>query len=301
MGDARPRLIPRRRALALLAAAWLGTPGALRARPRPPWVGYLANEPTPDALPVLSQALRDAGWVDGESLKLWQRYAQGKPALYGPHAEELVRLGVNVLVAATPPAIEAARKATARIPIVMASIDDPVASGFVASLAQPGGNVTGVTLAAPGLAARRLELLKEAVPHVTRVAVLWNPDNRSAAAELRDAQAAARGLGVELLPVEARGDGELKPALAAIAKLEPGGLFVATDTLFQASRRQLAMFASRQRLPAVFPLAEFADVGGLLAYGAVWADTFRRVAVFVDKLLRGARPADLPVERPQRL
>ena len=132
------------------------------------------------------------------------------------------------------------------------------------------------------------------MPHVRRVAALWNPDNRSAAAELRDAQAAARGLGVELLPVEARGDGELKPALAAIAELQPGGLFVATDTLFQANRRLLATFANRNRLPAVFPLAEFADVGGLLAYGAVWTDIFRRVAVFVDKLLRGARPGICP-------
>ena len=239
--------------------------------------------------------------MDGESLKLWQRYAQGKPALYGPHVEELVRLGVNVLVAASPAAIEAARRTTATIPIVMASIDDPVASGFVASLGQPGGNVTGVTLAAPGLAARRLELLHQVVPRLARVVALWNPANRSAAVELRDARGAARTLGLEVSPVEARADSDLKPALAAVARLEPGGLLVLSDALFQANRRQLATFASRHRLPAVFPLAEFADVGGLFAYGAVWADTFRRVAVFVDKLLRGARPADLPVERPQRL
>jgi putative ABC transport system substrate-binding protein len=133
------------------------------------------------------------------------------------------------------------------------------------------------------------------------VVALWNPANRSAAVELREALGAARTLGLEVLPVEARADSDLKPALAAVARLEPGGLLVLTDALFQANRRQLATFASRHRLPAVFPLAEFADVGGLLAYGAVWTDTFRRVAVFVDKLLRGARPADLPVERPQRL
>ena len=302
MGVAGARVSARARALAL-AALVLAAPAGSRAlgAPPSPAIGYLANEPTPASVPVLRQALADLGWSEGRTLRVWYRYAQGKPALYPRHAEDLVRLGVAVIVAATPPAVEAARQATARIPIVMVSTDDPVSRGFVASLAAPGGNVTGITTFAAEASARRVALLAQLVPGLRRVAVLWNPANPSAALDLRHTQAAARALGLELAPVEARVDSDLRPALAAIEARRAGALLVLGDALFLAHRRRLTTFAERQRLPAVYPLGEFADVGGLLAWGPSGPETFRRAAVFVDKLLRGARPGDLPVERPRRM
>ena len=281
---------------ALAAAPALGADSAaLRA------IGYLANEPSPESVPVLRQALADLGWNEGRTLKIWYRYAQGQPELYPRHAEDLTRLGVMLIVAATPPAIDAARRATTHVPIVMISTDDPVSRGFVGGLAAPGGNVTGITTFVAQASARRVELLRQVVPRLARIAVLWNPDNPSAALDLRETRVAARALGVAVAPVEVRSDADLRPALAAIEQLHADGMLVLADALLLAHRRRLATFAERHRLPAVYPQSEFVDVGGLLAYGPSWTETFRRAAVFVDKLLRGARPADLPVERPRRL
>jgi len=290
-------------ALALLALAAPAPPGALAAEPgaRVPAIGYLANEPTPESVPVLRQALADLGWHEGRTLRIWYRYAQGRPATYPQHAEALASLGVVLIVAAAPPAVEAARQAAPHVPIVMVSTDDPVARGFVASLAAPGGQVTGITTFAVEASARRVELLKRLVPALTRVAVLWNPANPSAALDLHHTQAAARALGVEVAPVEARVDSDVRPALAAVEQRRAGALLVLADPLLLAQRRRLVSFAERQRLPAMYPLAEFVDAGGLVAYGPGWTETFRRVAIFVDKILRGARPGDLPVERPRRM
>lgn len=280
----------------------LAAPRAATAQsdPRAPWIGFLANEPTPDSSPILRARLAELGWVEGRNVRLWYRYAQGRFELFPGHAEELLRLGVSVIVAASPPAIEAARKATTTTPIVIATTDDPVANGLVASLARPGGNVTGFTMAVPGLATRRLELLKQAVPALARVAVLWNPTNPSVAAELKETQAAARALGVEVVPVALPADTELRAALGAITSAQAGGLVVLADLLTVTRRAELAKFAARNRLPAVFPLPEFVDAGGLLAYGGSWSDGFRRVAVLVDRILKGAAPGELPVARSER-
>lgn len=285
-----------------LAFASVAAPRAAGAQtqPRVPWIGYLANEPTPDAMPVLRRGLRELGWIEGQHVRIWYRYAQGRFDLFSGHVDELVRLGVNVLVAASPPAVEAARRATRTIPIVMVTTDDPVVNGFVAVPGRPEGNLTGFSLYAAGLAARRLELLKEAVPRAARLAVLWNPSNPTCAVELRAAEVAARALGVELAPVELRAEGDLRVALGAIKSSTPDGLLVLADALTLAHRSRLATFAAQNRIPAMFPLPEFVDAGGLIAYGPSWSDAFRRAAVQVDRILRGARPAELPVERPSR-
>ena len=290
---------------AAIGALVVGTVVAPRAagaqtEPRIPWIGYLANEPTPDSMPVLRQGLRERGWIEGQHVRIWSRYAQGRFHLFPGHVDDLVRLGVNAIVAASPPAVEAARRATRTIPIVMITTDDPVANGLVAVPGRPEGNLTGFSLYAAGLAARRLELLKEAVPRAARVAVLWNPSNPTCAVELRAAQVAARALGVALAPVELKAESELRAALGAIESPKPDGLLVLADVLTLAHRSRLATFAARNRIPAMFPLAEFVDAGGLIAYGPSWSDAFRRAAAQVDRLLRGARPAELPVERPSR-
>ena len=293
------RAVARRSAAAGLALLVIVAPRAPAAQPdtRIPWIGYLANEPTPDSTPVLREGLRERAWVEGESVKIWYRYAQGKAELYPQHADDLVRLKVAVIVAVGAPAIEAARRATKTVPIVMVSLDDPAAAGRAGDPADPATNLTGLTTFAVELSARRVELLRQVVPSLVRAAVLWNAASASAAVDLRATQAAAQARGVELTPVEIRGDADLREALAKIQALRPQGLIVLADALTLAHRQQLATFASRARLPAVFPFRDFVDAGGLLAYGANWTDVFRQTAALVDRILRGARPADVPVTR----
>ncbi len=306
MGDARADVTPRKAGRALVGAALLLLVLALprtatpQSRPRVAAIGFLANEPTPESAPVLRARLAELGWADGQNVKFWYRYAQGRFELLPGHAEEFVQLGLSVIVAVMPPAIEAARKATTNTPIVIATTDDPVANGLVASLARPNGNVTGFTMAVPGLATRRLQLLKRVVPAAARVAVLWNPTNPSVVAELKETQAAARALGVQVVAVALSEDAALPVALAAITGAQVGALVVLADRVTVARRADLAKFAARHHLPAVYPLPEFVDAGGLLAYGASWSDAFRRAAGLVDRILKGAAPGELPVERPER-
>ena len=290
--------------VALLAGATvLAAPRAPVAQPDPriPWIGYLANEPTTDSAPVLRDGLRERDWVEGQSVKIWYRYVQGKPELYPQHAEDLARLSVAVIVAVGPEAIEAARRATRTIPIVMVSLDDLAAGGLTAETKDPSTNLTGITTFVPELAARRLDLLREVVPRLARAAVLWRSAGASAAADLRATHVAASARGVKLTPVEITGDSDVREALTEIGKLRPQGLIVLADAVALAHRQRLATFASRAKLPAVFPSRDYADAGGLLAYGANWADVFRQAAALVDQILRGAKPADLGVRRASRL
>jgi ABC-type uncharacterized transport system substrate-binding protein len=261
---------------------------------RIPWIGYLANEPTPDSAPVLRDTLRERGWVEGQSVKIWYRYVQGKPEFYPQHAEDLVRLNVAAIVAVGPQAIEAARRATTTIPIVMIALDDSAPRG------EPDGpetNLTGITTFAPELPARRLELLRQVVPQLTRAAVLWSSGGAGAAVNLHATQAAASAHGVELTPVEINAKTDIRQALAEIGKLHTQGLIVLADAITLANRQRLATFASRAKLPAVFPFRDFADAGGLIAYGASWANVFRQTAVLVDEILRGAKPSALGIRR----
>lgn len=285
---------------ALLVGAVVAAPRVPAAQPdtRIPWIGYLANEPTPDSAPVLRDTLRERDWIEGQSVKIWYRYAQGKPDFYSQHADDLVRLNVNAIVAVGPEAIDAARRATKTIPIVVVSLDDPVKLAHESG--GPATNLTGITTFAPDAPARRVDLLRQVVPRLARAAVLWSSDSAGAPADLRATEAAASAHGVELTKVQVTAETDVREALRQIDKLHPQGLIVLADAVTLAHRQRLATFASRAKLPAVFPSRDFADAGGLLAYGANWTDVFRQTAALVDQILRGAKPADLGIRRAAR-
>jgi putative ABC transport system substrate-binding protein len=203
-------------------------------------------------------------------------------------------------VASATPAASAAKQATSTIPIVMVAVGDPVATGLVASLSRPGGNITGLATLIPELSAKRLELLKETFPHISRVGVLFNPANPAKEVDWRETETAARALGVQLHPVEVQSSGQFETAFEEISKEGVDALITLVDPLMIAQRKRIVDFAVDRRLPAMYGLQEFAEVGGLMAYGISFPDLYRRAAVFVDKILRGAKPADLPVEQPMR-
>src|SRR5262249_6850614 len=205
-------------------------------------------------------------------------------------AAELARSKVDVIVAHASTGTHAAKQATSTIPIVMVSVGDPVAAGFVESLARPGGNVTGLSNNDAGLAAKRLELLKEALPRLSRAAVLKNPDNPAAEPQFRETQSAARSLAVEVEPVDVRDPKQLDVAFSAMVKARAGAFTVMGDPLFQSQQKRVADLALRKRLPSIFPRSENVDVGGLMSYGASLADMYRQAAAYVDKILKGAKP-----------
>jgi len=287
-------------ALAVLAAP---LPADAQQPAKIPRIGFLWASPlsaSPHRLEAFRQGLRELGYVEGQNIALEVRSAEGKWERLPALAAELVRLKVDIMVTAIVPAIQAAQQATKTIPIVMAVVVDPVATGFVASLARPGGNITGLSMMAPELVGKQLELLKEVVPKVSRVALLWNPANAGNPPQLREAEVAARTLGVRLQPFEARGPSEIDRAFAAMTKERAGGLLVTVDAMFLLHRTRIADLAARSRLPAVYGLREYPEAGGLMAYSANVTEMFRRAATYVDKILKGAKPADLPVEQPMR-
>jgi putative ABC transport system substrate-binding protein len=253
---------------------------------------------------TLLQGLRDLGYVEGRNLVIELRDAEGKydrrPAL----AAELVALKVDVIVVGGTPDALAAKQATKTIPIVFATAGDPVGSGLVTSLARPGGNVTGLSVLAPELVGKCLELLTQAVPGVSRVAALWQPGAQSERTEqdvLKEADVAARALGVRLQLVESRGPEDFDRAFSDMTRARAGALTVLpTGNMFFSERRRLVDLAAKNRLPAVYPWRNFVDVGGLIAYGPNLADLYRRAAIYVDKILKGAKPGDLPVEQPTK-
>jgi putative ABC transport system substrate-binding protein len=264
-------------------------------------IGYLSStssERQKSRLAAFQQGLRDLGYVEGKNIIIEYRYAEQKyerlPELVG----ELVRLNVDVLVAAGAPAAHAAKSATKTIPIVMQS-GDPVGTGLVASLARPGGNITGLSDFTVGVVTKRLELLKEVVPSVSRVAVLWNPTNPTNPVTLKETQTVAPALGVTLLPLEVKEADDIDRAFTVIRKERPGALIVFGGVLTTQTGR-IAELAVKSRLPAIHSVSEAVDAGGLMSYGTNFDDLFRRVAIYVDKILKGAKPADLPVEQPTK-
>jgi putative ABC transport system substrate-binding protein len=246
---------------------------------------------------ALRRGLLDLGWVEGRNIAFEDRFADGKPEQLTAFAAELVGLNVDVIVTGSSAGALAAKKATTSIPIVMSTGGDPVAGGLVGSLARPGGNLTGVTSLIEELSAKRLELLKEAVPGLARVAVLFNPDFPDNAPSLQGLQGAARALGVQLRFVEARDPAEFDKAFAAINKARAKALMVLPDIMFTTHRVRLVERVAKLRLPAIYPLSPFMDSGGLMFYGASLPDMFLRAATYVDKILKGAKPSDLPVEQ----
>ena len=250
----------------------------------------------------IRQALRDLGYVEGQNIAFEYRYAEGKLDRFHELAAELVRLKVDIIVVAGGNTlIRAAKNATKTIPIVMVgSAPDPVEAGFVESLARPGGNVTGLALLVNELAGKRLELLKEAVPKLARVAVLHDPTLPPNLLELKGVQAAARALGLTIQPWEVRGMHDFDRVFAVQNKQRPDGVYVIAGRLVTSNRKQIVGFTLKSRLPSVYPQREYVDAGGLMSYGADLADSYRRVAYYVDRILKGAKPANLPVEQPTK-
>jgi putative ABC transport system substrate-binding protein len=249
------------------------------------------------------QGLRDLGYVEGRNLVIEHRSAEGEPERLPALAAELVALKVDVIVAPSTLAALAAKQATRTVPIVFAGVADPATSGLVISLARPGGNVTGLSILAPELVGKRLEQLKQAVPGVSRVAVLWQPGGGAERTEkdmLKGAEVAGRALGVRVQFVEARGPEDFDRAFSDMTRARAGALTVLGSTMFFNEQRRLVDLAAKNRLPAVYGLREYVDAGGLMAYGPNVADLYRRAATYVDKILKGAKPADLPVEQPTK-
>jgi putative ABC transport system substrate-binding protein len=252
-------------------------------------------------LDVFRQALRDLGYVEGQSIVIEYRWAEGTPDRLFELATELVRLKVDVIVTSggVPPG-QAAQRATKTIPIVVTGATDPVAAGLVTSLTRPGANITALAQISDQLVEKELELLREAVPKVTRLAVLWNPTNPGNARQLRGAERAATALGLRLQAVGARSPSEIDRAFAAMTRERAEALLVLLDSVFFDQRGRIVDLAAKSRLPAVYGYSVFAEAGGLMSYAANRFDVPRYMAVSVDRILKGARPADLPVEQPRK-
>jgi putative tryptophan/tyrosine transport system substrate-binding protein len=268
-------------------------------------VGYMSVVSRQSAEPLMViflRALRDLGWIEGRNLLVEWRWADGKVERLSGFASELAKLNVDLIVAPQSDSAVAAKRATRTIPIVHVVAGDPVADGLVTSLARPGGNVTGLTVTpSPEIVGKRLELLKTATG-ASRVAVLWNPARHSPYVDLalREVNTAARVLGVQLQVLEARGPDQFEPAFAAMVRGQADALLAFEDSMFWLHRRRLAELEAKHRQPTMHDLREFVEVGSLMAYGPDLADLFRRTATYVDKILKGAKPADLPVEQPTK-
>ena len=290
-----------------LTGGLLTVPLAVEAQPaatRVPRIGFLALNPTanPHLQEAFLQGLRDLGYVEGRNVAIEYRDAEGKLERLPALGAELVALKVDVIVTGggTPVAL-AAKQATRTLPIVFSSATDPVTDGLVTSLARPGGNLTGLSNLAPELVGKCLEQLKEAVPKVGLVAVLWQPGAIGGRTDmLKPADVAARALGVRLQFVEAQGPADFDRAFSDMARAHAGALAVLGSAIFNSERRRLVGLAAKHRLPTVYTSRDFVDAGGLMTYGPNLADSFRRAAAYVDKILKGAKPADLPVEQPTK-
>jgi putative ABC transport system substrate-binding protein len=262
-------------------------------------IGFLSTTSSPDSPTTIAfrQGLRELGYVEGQNIIIEWRWGSGKTERFPEFAAEMVKLNVGVIVAANDAAGRAAQQATQSIPIV-AVFGDPVASGLVATLARPGGNVTGLTMQSPDVAAKRLQLLKEAFPKVSRMAVLADTNAQSYQQEVREAEVAARKLGVQLRLHEVTSASQLDSAFATMTRERVGAVFVIGGTMLYANRRALAEGALKNRLPMMCGLRENVDAGCLMSYSASLTDRFRRAAYYVDKILKGVKPAELPVEQP---
>jgi len=285
--------------LLLLAA---GTFADAQQPKKVPRIGYLApGSPASDSprIDPFRQGLRELGYTEGQDIVIELRFAEGKSERLPALVAELIQLKVDVIVLSGTPAARAAKQATSTIPIVMGSSADPVGTRLVASLARPGGNVTGLSTLGSDLSGKRLELLKEVVPGVSRIAVLSNPTNQSVPALLSETEIAAQSLGVQIQFLEARVPNELNKVFVAI-KDRPSALMVVPDPMLFAQRKRLSDLAAESRLPTMAEWEEFVQAGGLMSYGPSFREMFRRAAVYVDKILKGRTPADLPVEQPTK-
>jgi putative ABC transport system substrate-binding protein len=283
--------------------------GGVEARAQQPKkiyrIGYLApGNAAGDSIrtEAIRLALRERGYIEGQNIAIEYRYGEGKRRVYPELAAELVRLKVDIiLVTGGYPVMRAVKNATKTIPIVMTGAGlDPVEAGLVESLARPGGNVTGLTNLNTELVGKRLELFKEAVPKLARVAVIYEPGSVNHELQLKELQTAARPLGLTIRSWELRGAYDFEKVFAAVSKERPDGLYVPPGPLNTSNRKRIVDFTLKSRLPAMWGNREFVDAGGLMSYAADLADSYRRVAYYVDRILKGAKPADLPVEQPTK-
>jgi putative ABC transport system substrate-binding protein len=265
-------------------------------------IGYMHSGAKPDVTDeAFQQGLRDLGYLKGKNIVLEYRYAEGKTERFPDLAAELVRSKVDIIVAVNEVGARAAKNATKTIPIVMVSVGpNPVEAGLVESLARPGGNITGLTLMAVEIAGKRLELLKEAVPKLARVDALYDPAARGTVEEAKDVHSTGRALGLTSKSWEVRGTDGFEKVFAALRKERPDGLYVPGGPLLNANRKLIADFALKSRMPSVYVRRESVEAGGLMSYGVDPVDHYRRAAIYVDKILKGAKPADLPVEQPTK-
>jgi putative tryptophan/tyrosine transport system substrate-binding protein len=295
----------RREFIALLGGAAAAWPLAARAQQAGKiyTIGILSAgsfDPTAPSVAIIPDALRALGWIEGKNIVFERRYAENRVERLPELAAELVRLNVDVIVGIGTLAPLAAKRATTTIPIVMTAAGDPLGSGLVASLARPGGNVTGMSLMAPDLGGKRLELLKELLPRLARVAVLWNAANPYPALVFKETQAAGRTVGIEVQSLEVRGPRDFDGAFEALRRQRPDALITVEDPLTFNYMKLIADFAAGQLLPTLHGFREDVAAGALMSYGANLADLLRRAAGYVDKILKGAKPADLPVQQPTK-
>jgi ABC-type uncharacterized transport system substrate-binding protein len=294
--------VKRRAFITLLggAAAW---PLAARAQQGKPAIIGLLGSGTAAAqsewTAAFVQRLRELGWTEGRNLTIEYRWAEGRSERFGDIAAEFVRLKVDVIVTHNTPPPLAAKRATSVIPIVFATAGDPVATGVVESLARPGGNVTGLSSQHPDLSGKRLELLRELVPNLRRLAFLSEPGNPFSALELSEVEGAARTLGLEVMPFEIRRGGDIRPVFETL-KSRAEALYVVPNPILFVNRIRINTLALGARLPTMHGVREYVEAGGLMSYGPNWPDMWRRAAGLVDKILRGAKPAEIPVEQPTK-
>jgi len=266
-----------------------------------PRLGFLSPTSDDSRVEAFRQSLRELGYVEGQNIAIEYRWADGKFDRLPDLALELVRLKVDVVVAVVTQASLAAKMATGTIPVVMIGVSDPVGSGLVVSLARPGANITGTSSMTAEIIGKQLELIKETLPKISRVAALWNPANPIfQAIQRRETEVAARALGIQRQFVEARAPDEIDRAFAWVAKERMRALLVLNDPVFTAQRKQIADLSAKHRFPTVSGTREYTEVGGLMAYGPSFPDMYRRAAYYVDRILKGTKPADLPVEQPMK-
>jgi len=263
-------------------------------------IGYLSSPSASIRTEAFRQGLRELGYVDGKNIAIEYRDAEGKIERYSDLASELVSLKVDVIFTSSTPGAMAAKNATKTIPIVFTSVGDPVGIGLVASLARPGGNITGLSTLAPDLSGKALELLKETVPKLSRVAVLWNPDNPGKTSSLKETEVAARALRLQLQSLEVRSPNDVEPAFQAARRERAGAVIVLRDVVVNSQTKQIVELTLKNRLPAIYNDRGFVDAGGLMSYGPSIDDLFHRAGTYVGKILKGAKPADLPVEQPMK-
>jgi len=297
-------MTPRRRLLLALGAA--AFPLASFAQKKVYVIGYLSpivpQNNTDARLETFKRGMRDLGYTEGKDYRMEVRWGEGKLERMPSLADELVKLKVDVLVGGSTPAYAAARQATKTMPIVMPTASDPVGDGFVASLARPGGNITGLSMMAPELSAKRLQLLKELLPKPARaVGVMWNPAYTGMEARFYETKAVGPTVGMEVRSIEVRDSKDLEMLSVALTRDPPAGMLLLVDPLMMSMRSRIVELARERHLPAIYETREFVDAGGLMSYGPNLLANFRRAAYYVDRILKGAKPGDLPIEQPAQL